>query len=35
MTKRPCIAGQDEIENNHRSRSARLRVFEFAGETGD
>ena len=35
LTKRPCIAGQNEIENNPRSRSARLRVFEFAGKTGD
>ena len=35
LTKRPCIAGQDEIENNPRSRSARLRVFEFAGKPSD
>ena len=35
LTKRPCIAVKDEIENNPRSRSARLRVFEFARKTGD
>ncbi|HJL88624.1 MAG TPA: 16S rRNA (cytosine(1402)-N(4))-methyltransferase [SAR324 cluster bacterium] len=35
LTKRPCTAGNDEIHSNPRSRSARLRVFEFEGQTDD
>lgn len=35
LTKRPCTAGNDEIHSNPRSRSARLRVFEFEEQTDD
>ncbi|MCX6762127.1 MAG: 16S rRNA (cytosine(1402)-N(4))-methyltransferase RsmH [Candidatus Moranbacteria bacterium] len=31
LTKKPIIAGPDEVENNPRSRSAKLRVCEFIG----
>ena len=35
LTKKPCTAGNDEIHSNPRCRSARLRVFEFEGQTDD
>jgi 16S rRNA (cytosine1402-N4)-methyltransferase len=31
LTKKPIIATKDEIKLNPRSRSAKLRVFEFKG----
>lgn len=35
LTKKPIIATDDEIANNPRSRSAKLRIAEKQAETGD